>query len=118
MSRMDIKKRRQRFRYRIKYLTKRPRLSVHKSNRYIYAQLIEQFTGNILASYDSKRLLRDDVKAKDLKGVQKAYEVGRRLGELILKKGIKQIVFDKSGYKYHGQVKALAEGLREAGLDF
>ena len=115
---MTLQQRRMRFRNRIKFLTKRPRLSVHKTNQYIYAQLIEQFTGNVIASYDSKRLLKENPDAKGLRGVEKAYEVGKILGKKILDKGIKQIVFDKSGYKYHGQVKALAEGLREAGLDF
>lgn len=118
MVKMDLKRRRFRFRWKIKYLTKRPRLSVHKSNRYIYAQLIKQFTGEVLASYDSKRLVKDHPEYKKEKGVKRAYYVGLFLGKQILEKGIKQIVFDRSGYRYHGQVKALAEGLREAGLDF
>ena len=91
---------------------------MHKTNKYLYAQLIEPFTGKILASYDTKRLVKDDNKKKGLKPVKKAYEVGKILGKMILEKKIETIVFDRSGYKYHGRVKALADGLREAGLKF
>lgn len=115
---MDVRKRRERFRKRIRFTANRPRLSVHKSNKYIYAQLIDLRTGNVLASYDSYRLVKDNKDMAKKKGVEKAYEVGLRLGKEILKKKINKIVFDRSGYKYHGQVKALAEGLRKAGLEF
>ena len=115
---MDLKTRRKRLRYRLKFLTKRPRLSVHKTNKYFYAQLIEQFTGKVIASYDTKRLLKDDKSALKLKPVQRVRKVGEILGKVILNKGIDKIVFDRSGYRYQGKVKAFAEGLREAGVNF
>ena len=115
---MNLKIRRKRLRYRLKYLTDRPRLSVHKTNKYVYAQLIDQKSGNVLASYDTKRLLKDDPKASELHEMDKVALMGERLGEEIKKLKIETIVFDRSGYKYHGKIKALAEGLRKAGLKF
>ncbi len=115
---MDLVSRRKRIRARLKYITNRPRLSVHKSNRYLYAQLIDQSSGKILAAYSTKKLLKEKPKLAEKKPVEQALEVGRILGKIILKQKIKEIVFDRSGYKYHGKIKALAEGLREAGLNF
>jgi len=116
--RMDLKQRRKRLRYKLKYLTNRPRLSIHKTNNYIYAQLIDQKTGNVLASYDTKRLVKQFPDAEQLNGMEKALKMGEILGKQILDKKIKEIVFDRSGYKYHGKIKAVAEGLRKAGLKF
>ena len=115
---MNLQQRRKRLRYKLKYLTNRPRLSVHKSNNYIYAQLIDQKTGEVLASYDTKRLVKDNPDAVKLSGLEKAKELGVKLGEQIKAKKITEIVFDRSGYKYHGKIKAVAEGLRQAGLRF
>jgi len=114
---MDLRTRRKRIRYKFRFSNKM-RLSVHKSNQYTYAQLINPQNGNVLASYDTKRLIKDNPDAKKEPGVKKAYLVGKRLGEQIKSLGINDIIFDRSGYKYHGKVKALAEGLREAGLKF
>lgn len=118
MPRMNLKIRRKRLRYRLKYLTDRPRLSVHKSNKYVYAQLINQKTGNVLASYDTKRLLKDKPEAAEMHDMERVSLVGEILGKKIKELGIEAIVFDRSGYKYHGKIKALAEGLRKAGLKF
>ena len=89
-----------------------PRLSVFRSNRGIYAQVINDETGRTIAS----------VSAKEIKTVGKKVAVSLALGKLIaekaIAKGVKRVVFDRSGYKYHGRVKALAEGAREGGLKF
>jgi len=99
-------------------MTDRPRLSVHKSNQYVYAQLIDQKTGEVLASYDTKRLVKENEKLANESGFEKSKQLGLILGKKILDKKIKTIVFDRSGYKYHGKIKAIAEGLRESGLKF
>jgi large subunit ribosomal protein L18 len=90
----------------------RPRLSVFRSNKAIYAQLIDDTTGVTLAAASSIKL--DDAKAN----IETAGKVGRELAEKALSKGITEVVFDRSGYLYHGKVKSLAEGAREAGLKF
>ena len=90
----------------------RPRLSVFRSNKAIYAQLIDDTTGVTLAAASSAKL--DDAKAN----VETAGRVGKEIAEKALSKGISEVVFDRSGYLYHGKVKSLAEGAREAGLKF
>lgn len=89
----------------------RPRLSVYRSNKYIYAQLIDDFDGHTLASASS---LEDGLDAED--PTDESRKVGEVLAERAKEKGIEKAVFDRSGYKYHGRVKALAEGAREGGL--
>lgn len=105
-------KRRRRVRARISGTAQRPRLSVYKSLTAIYAQLIDDVSGRTLAQASTK----EDGKLKnDLKGAEK-------IGEMIAKKGkevkIEEVVFDRSGYNYHGKVRALAEGARKGGLKF
>ncbi|GAB3540884.1 50S ribosomal protein L18 [Pontibacter brevis] len=90
----------------------RPRLSVFRSNKGIYAQLIDDTTGVTLAAASSLKL--DDAKAN----VETAGRVGREIAAKAIEKGISEVVFDRSGYLYHGKVKSLAEGAREAGLKF
>lgn len=90
----------------------RPRISVSRSNKNIYAQLIK-VDGNVLCSFSTLNL--ENVKGN---GVEKAKEVGKNFAKVCLEKGIKEVVFDKGAYKYSGRVKALAEGCREAGLQF
>jgi len=91
----------------------RLRASVLRSAKYIYVQIIDDTKGTTIVAVNSK----DE---KDLKGkpVDVAKEVGKKAGKLALEKGIKEIVFDRGQYRYHGRVKALAEGMREAGLNF
>ena len=97
----------------------RPRLSVFKSSKHIYAQIIDDLGGNTLASASS--LSPNVIKslAKDSKGkIDTASAVGKHLGELAVANGIKKVSFDRGGYPFHGRVKALADAAREAGLEF
>jgi len=89
----------------------RPRLSIYRSNRYIYAQLIDDVAGNTLASASS---LDATVSGENPVAVSKA--VGIRLAENAKKIGLKQAVLDRNGFRFHGRVKAIADGAREAGL--
>ncbi len=94
-----------------------PRLSVFRSSQHIYAQLIDDENSKTLGQFND--LNKKGAKSqKKSQGVVSAQNVGKILGAEILKKGFSQIVFDRGGYKYHGRVKALAEGLREAGVKF
>ncbi|WP_276497763.1 50S ribosomal protein L18 [Pontibacter litorisediminis] len=99
-------------RNRISGTAERPRLTVFRSNKAIYAQLVDDTTGVTLAAASSVKL--DDAKAN----TETAGKVGTAIAELALAKGISQVVFDRNGYLYHGKVKSLAEGAREAGLKF
>lgn len=90
-----------------------PRLSVYKSNTTIYAQLVDDIKGHTLASASSKDIGNN----KNFK-IETAKEVGKKLAEKATGNGIKQVVFDRGGYLYHGRVKALADGAREGGLKF
>ncbi len=83
----------------------RPRLSVFKSNKYIYTQLVDDENGKILAAASDR-------------GLKSAYEVGKLLAKKAADKGIKKVVFDRSGYKFHGTILELAKGAREGGLKF
>lgn len=88
-----------------------PRLSVFRSNKFTYAQIIDDEKGQTLAS-------ASDLQAKEPGKLKRAKEVGEILAQKALKKGIKKVVFDRGSYKYHGRVQALAEGAREGGLEF
>ena len=92
----------------------RPRLSVYRSNKGIYAQIIDDTTGKTLVSASSK--------SKEFAGngpkIDQSKAVGKLVGEKAIAAGINQVVFDRNGYLYHGRVKSLAEGAREAGLNF
>ncbi len=95
----------------------RPRLSVFRSSKQIYAQIIDDVRGHTLAAAST---LESDLKGKLKTGadVAAAKEVGRLVAERAVQAGVKQVVFDRSGYLYHGRVKALADAAREGGLDF
>ncbi|WP_341652930.1 50S ribosomal protein L18 [Blattabacterium cuenoti] len=93
----------------------RPRVSVFRSNKEIYVQIIDDLCGNTLASSSSKeRNFHKDKKNK----TELAYEVGKLLGNRAKKLKIQKLVFDKGKYLYHGRIKSLAEGIREIGLKF
>ncbi len=111
------KRRHKRVRKKIWGTKERPRLCVFRSHKHIYAQIIDDDAGRVLLAFSS---LSPEFRDKGGKGgnVEGAKEVGRMLGEKAIKKGIKEVVFDRGGYKYLGRVKALAEGAREAGLKF
>lgn len=97
--------------------TDRPRISVFRSLSQIYAQVIDDSTGRTLASASSvDKELRP--KIAKMKKSEQAKEVGKALAQRAKSKGIKQVVFDRGGYRYHGRVKALAEAARAAGLKF
>lgn len=91
-----------------------PRLAVFKSNKFITAQLIDDEKGITLVSYSSK-LIDKKVASKSMEVSKK---VGLTLGQKALNQNIQSIVFDRSGYRFHGRVKSLAEGARESGLKF
>jgi large subunit ribosomal protein L18 len=95
----------------------RPRLSVHRSSKQIYAQVIDDERGHTLAAAST---LEADMRGKLKTGanVEAAAEVGRLLAERAKQAGVTQVIFDRSGYLYHGRVKALADAAREGGLDF
>jgi large subunit ribosomal protein L18 len=101
-------------RVKISGTAERPRLNVFRSINQIYAQLIDDGQGHSIASASS---LDPELKS-DVKGVEKARQVGELLGKRAMKSGVKQVVFDRGGYRYHGRIKALAEAAREAGLEF
>lgn len=93
------------------------RLTVHRSNTHIYAQVIDAGGAKVLASASSvEKELRGSLKSGG--NVKAAAEVGRRIAERAKKLGIEAVAFDRSGYKFHGRIKALAEAAREAGLKF
>jgi large subunit ribosomal protein L18 len=95
----------------------RPRLSVFRSSKHIYAQLIDDIKGETLTFASSlEKEMRGTLKTGA--NVEAAREVGKRVAERAAEKGIKDVVFDRGGYLYHGRVKALADAARESGLNF
>jgi large subunit ribosomal protein L18 len=95
----------------------RPRLNVYRSLLHIYAQVIDDNTGSTLASASSLDAeLREQMKGK--KKAEQARLVGQAVASRAQAQGIKQVVFDRGGYRYHGRVRAVADGAREAGLEF
>jgi len=97
--------------------TERPRLCVFRSAKHIYAQVVDDTKGVTIVASSSV-----DKEMKDYSGYTGNMEAAKKVGELISKKaqsmGVKQVVFDRGGYLYHGRIKALADGAREAGLEF
>ncbi|MEW6545971.1 MAG: 50S ribosomal protein L18 [Bacillota bacterium] len=111
------KRRHLRVRRRVKGTMERPRLSVFRSGKHIYAQVIDDTTGRTLAAASSL----DPELRKELPhggNVGAARRVGELIGKRAQEKGIKKVAFDRGGYRYHGRVAALAEGARAAGLEF
>ena len=110
-------KRKASIRKRISGTAERPRVTVTRSHKYIYAQVIDDDTGTTLLSFDSRSAA--DVEAPE--GVAgkcaTAYGVGRTVADLAKEKGIAAMVFDRNGYLYHGRVAALAKGLRDGGIE-
>ena len=113
--RNEVRKiRHERVRKKISGTPERPRLCVFRSNKHIYAQVIDDVAGNTLVSASSVE--------KGFEGnggnCEAAKKIGAAVAERALQKGIEEVVFDRGGYIYHGRVKALAEGAREGGLKF
>lgn len=107
-------RRRKRIRLKISGTAERPRLSVFRSLKHIHVQLVDDLNG--------KTLMAVSTIDKDLKGTKSnkdgAKRVGELMGERAIKQGIQKIVFDRSGYQYHGRIQVLADALREKGLNF
>lgn len=115
MSKDSFTQRKNRSRAKVKAVA-RPRLSVFRSNKYTYAQIIDE-KGRSLASLSSRDLsekLKETVKTK----TQAAAVLGEEIAVLAKKKKVSKVVFDRGAYKYHGRVKAVAEGARKGGLSF
>lgn len=100
-----------RIRARVSGTLERPRLAVFRSNRFVYAQLINDETGTTLAAVDSR-------KAKGKTARERASEVGKMIAEIAKKAGIEKTVFDRGGFQYQGIIAAVADGAREGGLVF
>lgn len=105
-----------RIRKTIQGTAKKPRLSIYRSNKEIYAQVIDDVNGKTIAAASSREKEVADAKADNK--VSEAKLVGKLVGERAKKAGVGIIGFDRSGYLYHGRVKSLADGAREAGLNF
>ena len=114
MTNAHFTKRQSRTRFRLATHGTRPRLSIFRSGKHIYAQVIDDTTAVTLAAASTAE--------KEGKGkgynVESASNVGKKIAERTLAKGVKQVMFDRGGYIYHGRVKALADAARAAGLEF
>jgi large subunit ribosomal protein L18 len=106
-------RRRRRVRAKVRGSAERPRLSVFRSNRGIGAQLIDDVAGHTVAAVN---WTEGDLKS--LKSMEQASKAGQLIAERAKAAGVESVVFDRGGYRYHGRVKALADGAREAGLKF
>ena len=113
---LDRKRRQRSVRKRITGSDARPRLCVFRSSKHIYAQVISDERGVTLAS--ASTLSREAAGADEAKGVEAAKQVGHKIAELCAARQIKEVIFDRNGFLFHGRVKALAEAAREAGLSF
>jgi len=111
------RKRQVRIRKKVAGTKTTPRLSVFRSNKHMYAQIIDDVKGHTLAAASTKEKVLIE-KLSKTSDIEAAKMVGQLIGKKALELGINQVVFDRSGYLYHGKVKALAEAAREAGLDF
>ena len=116
--------RRQRIKYRLRKRTtgstERPRLTVFRSVSHIYVQVVDDMSGQTIASASSvepavKGSLEKNAKGGNIAG---AKVIGKTIAERLIEKGVKRVVFDRNGFLYHGRVKAIADAAREAGLEF
>jgi len=116
MKKEQVKRQRRhkKIRAKIKGTASRPRLCVFRSNQHIYVQLIDDQKGKTLMSCSDFEIK----KQKTLTKLELAKEIGLALAKKALKEEIRKIVFDRAGYKYHGRIKAIADGAREGGLEF
>ena len=106
----------QRIRKRINGTNERPRMSVFRSNKQIYVQLVNDLTGETVVSACSKN--KEVADKKNINKSEQAKLVGKLVAERSLAKGINSVVFDRNGYLYHGRIRVLAESAREGGLKF
>ena len=110
-------KRKKRIRKNLNGTDQKPRMSVFRSSKHIYAQLIDDISGKTLASASSAEKEIKELPKFESK-VAMAEHVGKVLGERALKIGLKTVIFDRNGFLYHGRVKAVSEGARDVGLEF
>jgi large subunit ribosomal protein L18 len=116
--------RRQRIKYRLRKRTtgssERPRLTVFRSVAHMYVQVVDDANGKTIASASTVEASLKGSMKKDVKGgnIAGAKMIGKTIAERLLEKGVKQVVFDRNGFLYHGRVKAVADAAREAGLEF
>ncbi|MBW2513202.1 MAG: 50S ribosomal protein L18 [Deltaproteobacteria bacterium] len=116
-SKLSRLKRKKRIRKHLSGTDQMPRMSVFRSSKHIYAQLIDDVSGCTLAAASSmEKVVKDQPKFESK--VALAEHVGKILGERAIQKGVKKVVFDRNGFQYHGRVKAVSKGAREAGLVF
>jgi len=111
-------RRHKKVRVKVHGIASRPRLSVFRSNRFVYGQIIDDVAGRTLLSAHSKTVLGASKTKKSLSKIDTARAVGQELAHRALEKRIKQITFDRGGYRYQGRIRAFAEGAREGGLEF
>lgn len=109
------KKRHARVRSKLSGTEARPRLNVFRSSKHIYAQLIDDVNGVTIASASS---LDKELNLESTGNVEAAVKIGELVAKRAVEKGVKEVVFDRGGYLYHGRVKALADAARENGLEF
>src|SRR3989344_5494501 len=109
MDRVLRQRRQQRIRARVSGTAERPRVSIFRSNNYVWVQLIDDTTGTTLGAVHGKAFAGVDK-------IAQAKQLGEALAAVAKEKGVQAVVFDRSGYQYHGRIKAIAEALREAGL--
>lgn len=109
LSKSNIERRIKLIRSKLSGTESRPRLSVHRTNKFIYAQLIDDTSHSTLVSLDDRKI-------KTGTKTERANDLGKSVAKEALKLKIEQAVYDRRGYKYHGRVKSLADGAREAGL--
>jgi large subunit ribosomal protein L18 len=107
-------RRRQRVRAKVFGTAKRPRINVFRSLQHTYVQMIDDWAGKTLVSASDLELKTK----KKVTKTEKAKWVGKLVAQKATERGIKKVVFDRAGYKYHGRIKAVAEGIREGGLEF
>jgi len=122
MGKLDLKKkarlkRKKRIRKHLVGTQQRPRLNVFRSSKHIYAQVIDDEHGHTLVAASSlEKIVKEQPEFKSK--VAAADFIGKLIGERAIKKGVKKVVFDRGGFLFHGRVKAVSDGAREAGLDF
>lgn len=108
--------RKKRIKAKVQGSLSKPRLCVFKSNQHIYAQIIDDESGKTLFSANDFSFAKD--KSKKSEKLNIAFEVGKSIAKAAVEKNIKKVVFDRSGYRYHGNIKLIADGAREGGLEF
>ena len=101
-----------RIRKKVEGSVERPRLAVYRSGRHVYAQIVDDIAGKTIVSFST---LEGKINSKNIDAAKK---VGAEIAKRALSKNIKSVVFDRSGYVFHGRIKAVADGAREAGLSF